>query len=106
MSFCHVKLSTMTRGMVGQYPFAALVGKVLDARGARTCSLIAGLMFSLGFGLFAYEIADAPEVPNEDETVHVFRRMVVYFGMVGLGTVFSWVSFFLTPFALIRLHPQ
>ena len=92
--------------MVGQYPFAALVGKVLDARGARTCSLIAGLMFSLGFGLFAYEIADAPEVPNEDETVHVFRRMVVYFGMVGLGTVFSWVSFFLTPFALIRLHPR
>lgn len=75
--------------MVGQYPFAALVGKVLDTRGARACSLIAGLMFLLGFGLFAYEIADAPEYPREGESIYVFRRMVVYFGMVGLGTVFS-----------------
>ncbi|KIP08793.1 hypothetical protein PHLGIDRAFT_126758 [Phlebiopsis gigantea 11061_1 CR5-6] len=91
--FTQPQLTTIVlSGMVGQYPFAAFVGKVLDARGARTCSLIAGFMFSLGFGLFAYEIADAPEVPNGDETVHVFRRMVVYFGLVGLGTVFSYFS--------------
>lgn len=75
--------------MVGQYPFAALVGKVLDTRGARTCSLIAAAAFALGFGLFAYEIADAQEVPVDEDNRHVFRRMVVYFGLVGLGTVFS-----------------
>lgn len=77
--------------MVGQYPFAAIVGKILDTRGARTCSLIAAFMFSLGFGLFADEVADAPEYPKAEETTHVFRRMVVYFGMIGLGTVFSCV---------------
>lgn len=76
---------------MGQYPFAALVGKVLDTRGARTCSLVAALMFSLGFGLFAYEIADAKDSPTEDDTMSVFRRMVVYYGMVGLGTVFACV---------------
>ena len=75
--------------MVGQYPFAALVGKILDTHGARTCSFIAGLMFSLGFGLFAYEISGAPEYPKEEDTLRVFRRMVLYFGMIGLGTVFS-----------------
>jgi hypothetical protein len=75
--------------MAGQYPFAALVGKIYDTQGARTCSLIACLLFSSGFGLFAYEIADAPEYPREGDTLNVFRRMVLYFGMVGLATVFS-----------------
>ena len=87
--------------MVGQYPFAAIVGKVLDTRGPRVCSLIAALMFSVGFGLFAYEIADAPEYPQQGETAQVFRRMVVYFGMVGLGTVFSCA---LNLPHLIRVH--
>ncbi len=74
--------------MVGQYPFAALVGKVLDAHGPRACSFIAGILFSSGFGLFSREIATAPEnttAPDE----WVFRRLFVYFGMIGLGTVFS-----------------
>ena len=74
--------------MVGQYPFAALVGKVLDAYGPRACSFIAGVLFSSGFGLFSREIATAPEdatMPDEWQ----FRRLFVYFGMIGLGTVFS-----------------
>lgn len=76
--------------MVGQYPFAALVGKVLDSYGARTCSLVAAMTFSIGFGLFAAEISGAPETIPKESVVWAFRRMVAYFGMVGLGTVFSY----------------
>ena len=78
--------------MVGQYPFAALVGKVLDSHGARTCSLIAAMSFSIGFGLFAGEISGAPDVMPKESVTSAFRRMVVYFALVGLGTVFSCVS--------------
>ena len=74
--------------MVGQYPFAALVGKVLDAYGPRACSFIAGVLFSSGFGLFSHEIASAPEDATTPDN-WAFRRLFVYFGLIGLGTVFS-----------------
>lgn len=74
--------------MVGQYPFAALVGKILDAYGARTCSLTAAVMFASGFGLFARELARAPEYASAPDP-WVFRKLFVCFGMIGLGTVFS-----------------
>ena len=76
------------RGMVGQYPFAALVGKVLDSRGPRVCSIIAAIMFAAGFGLFSRELAQAPEYMSTPDP-WVFRKLIIYFGMIGLGTVFS-----------------
>ena len=74
--------------MVGQYPFAAIVGKVKDSYGARVCSLIASAMFILGFGLFAHEISQTPEdIPAP--SLLSFWKLVLYFGTVGLASVFS-----------------
>jgi len=88
--------------MVGQYPFAALVGKILDARGPRVCSAIAAVMFSAGFGLFSHEIGGARGNFDTPDTL-VFYRLVLYFGMIGLGTVFS---FFSTVFAATQSFPN
>lgn len=78
--------------MVGQYPFAAVVGKVLDRFGARTCSLIAAALFGIGFGLFSSEIAHTPdELPAP--SVLSFWKLAVYFGLVGLASVFSYVDY-------------
>lgn len=74
--------------MVGQYPFAAFVGNVLDRYGARVCSLAASLFFALGFGLFSYEISQTPDdMPYPSSAA--FWKLSFYFGFVGLATVFS-----------------
>lgn len=103
--FTQPQLTTIAlAGMVGQYPIAALVGKVFDTRGARTCSFVAGICFSLGFGLFAYEIAGVPpKDTSTTDTTGVFRRMVLYFGLIGVGTVFSYFSFV---FSATRTFPH
>ncbi len=74
--------------MVGQYPFAAFVGKVLDRHGPRTCSLAASLLFALGFGMFSFEIGHAPE-DTPTPSVFAFGKLTFAFGLVGLGTVMS-----------------
>ncbi|KAH8106737.1 MFS general substrate transporter [Cristinia sonorae] len=79
-------------GMVGQYPFAAFVGKLLDRQGPRACSLLAALMFSAGFGLFSWEIAHT-SASLEKASTAIFQRLAVYFCLVGLGTVLSYFSF-------------
>ena len=79
------------RGMIGQYPFAAVVGKVIDRFGPWSCSLASSILFSLGFGLFALEIAKTPDditVPSKSS----FERLALFYFMAGLGTVTSYFS--------------
>jgi len=104
--------------MMGQYPFAALVGKVIDAYGPWACSLIASFLFSTGFSLFAAEVAKTPDdiaAPSKSS----FRILAACFFLMGLGTVSSYVStylmsalvltyksYFSSLFAASRLFPQ
>ncbi|TFY79997.1 hypothetical protein EWM64_g4020 [Hericium alpestre] len=78
-------------GMIGQYPFAAVVGKVIDRHGPWACSLVSSILFSFGFGMFAHEIAKTPDditYPSKSS----FHRLVFFFFLAGLGTVFSYFS--------------
>ncbi|KAG1754510.1 MFS general substrate transporter [Suillus lakei] len=78
-------------GMMGQYPFAAMIGKVVDKYGPWACSIVASCLFFIGFGLFAKEIADTPDdiaVPSAS----TFHHLTVYFFIAGLGTAFSYFS--------------
>ncbi|KAF8120805.1 MFS general substrate transporter [Boletus edulis] len=78
-------------GMMGQYPFAAFVGKILDLYGAWACSFISACFFSAGFGLFANEISSSPDTIIQPST-STFHRLVVFFFIAALGTVFSYFS--------------
>ncbi|KAI0831467.1 MFS general substrate transporter [Trametes gibbosa] len=89
-------------GMAAQYPFAALVGKAIDRYGPWSCALAACILNTLGFSLFAREIAQMPP-----EGAHVsastFHLLVLYFGMIGLATV---CSYFGLVFAATKTFPQ
>ena len=77
--------------MIGQYPFAALVGKAIDHYGPWSCSLASSVLFSSGFGLFALEVAKTPDditVPSQSS----FERLSLFYFMAGLGTVTSYFS--------------
>ena len=76
-----------SRGMAGQYPIAAVVGIVIDRYGAWTCSLAASLLFSLGFGIFAREVATSS--PDAHVTATTFNVLVLCFVLLGLATVAS-----------------
>lgn len=82
---------------MGQYPFAAIIGKVVDKYGPWACSIIASCLFFAGFGLFAKEIANTPDditVPSAS----TFHHLTAYFFIAGLGTAFSLVVRFLGVF--------
>jgi hypothetical protein len=76
--------------MMGQYPFAALVGKVIDQYGPWSCSLVSAVFFSTGFGLFSLEIAKTPD-DIVQPSLTSFRNLTFFFFLAGLGTVFSYV---------------
>jgi len=78
-------------GMTGQYPFAAVVGKVIDRYGPWACSLVSACLFSSGFGLFAREIAKTPDDISQPSSSS-FHHLTLYFFIAGLGTVFSYFS--------------
>ncbi|KAH8117341.1 MFS general substrate transporter [Phellopilus nigrolimitatus] len=89
-------------GMVGQYPFAALVGKAIDKYGPWSCSLASSALFSLGFGLFALETARTPDditAPSRSS----FERLALFFFLAGLGTV---TSYFSSLFAASKNFPE
>lgn len=77
-------------GMMGQYPFAAFVGKIIDYYGAWACSLISACLFSVGFGLFANEISKTPQDGITQPSISTFHNLVIFFFIGGLGTVFSY----------------
>lgn len=78
--------------MVGQYPLAPFVGKVLDHYGPRMCSFAAAILFSFGFGLFSLEIANTPDEITGPSTSS-FQRLSVYFALASFGTVLSYAHF-------------
>ncbi|KIK97494.1 hypothetical protein PAXRUDRAFT_824887 [Paxillus rubicundulus Ve08.2h10] len=78
-------------GMSGQYPVAAIVGKVLDYHGPWACSLVAACFLSTSLGLFAREIANAPEDITQPSTSS-FYHLVLYFFITALGGMFSYFS--------------
>ncbi|KAI0797721.1 major facilitator superfamily domain-containing protein [Abortiporus biennis] len=92
MKLTQPQLTTIAlAGMVGQYPFAAFVGKLLDRYGPRMCSLLAAILFSLGLGLFSLEVANTPDTISAPSSA-CFQRLSLYFGMAGLATVLSYFS--------------
>jgi hypothetical protein len=78
-------------GMMGQYPFSAFVGKVIDEYGPWACSLIASLLFSSGYAIVAAEIAKTPDDITEPSESS-FRILAVSFFMMSLGSATSCVS--------------
>jgi len=93
MKLTQPQLTTIAlAGMVGQYPFAAFVGKLLDRHGPRACSLLAALLFSTGFGLFSWVIAHTPDTIEKPSSAS-FRALAVCFCLSGLATVLSYFSF-------------
>ncbi|KAH9857031.1 MFS general substrate transporter [Lenzites betulinus] len=89
-------------GMAAQYPFAAIVGKAIDRYGPWSCALAACVLNSLGFGLFAREIAQTP-ADGAHVSAGTFHMLVLYFGMIGLATV---CSYFGLVFAATKTFPQ
>ncbi|TCD60535.1 putative monocarboxylate transporter mch1 [Steccherinum ochraceum] len=93
MKLTQPQLTTIAlAGMVGQYPFAAFVGKLLDRYGPRACSLLSAVFFSMGFGFFSLEIAHTPDTIEKPSSAS-FRRLTVCFCLAGLATVLSYFSF-------------
>ncbi|EGO20921.1 hypothetical protein SERLADRAFT_397857, partial [Serpula lacrymans var. lacrymans S7.9] len=78
-------------GMMGQYPFAAVVGKIVDRFGPWACSLISACLFSTGYGMFSWEIAKTPDDITQP-SASSFHRLTGFFFMAGLATVFSYFS--------------
>ena len=67
---------------MGQYPFAALVGKVIDRFGPWSCSLVAAVLLSSGFGLFSLEIAKAPDNITQPSSTS-FHNLTFFFFLAG-----------------------
>lgn len=76
--------SIVLAGMMGQYPFAAGWGVVIDRVGPWACSLAGSLLFSTSFGTFAYLIE------HEGTTSH--RWLVLLFFMAGSAVVAAYFS--------------
>ena len=74
--------------MMSQYTVAALAGSVIDNYGAHLCSLIAAVLFGIGYGGFALEVHYVPTTPTASSSPY-FYHFTLYFLFAGLGTVFS-----------------
>lgn len=103
MKLSQLQLSTiMLAAMVGQYATAVPVGKVLDRYGPRCSSLLASIMLSVGYGLFALEYSRTPE-RIEGASPSAFAHLVLSFGFLGVGTLFSYFALL---FAATKTFPQ
>ncbi|KAG9127504.1 putative monocarboxylate transporter mch1 [Ceratobasidium sp. 392] len=76
--------SIVLAGMMGQYPFAAGWGMLIDRVGPWACSLAASCLFSVSFGTFAYLI--------EHEGISSHRWLVLLFFLAGSAAVSSYFS--------------
>lgn len=70
--------------MMGQYPFAALAGKMIDRYGPSLCSVIAAVLYSSAFSSFSYHVYAA-----SDPTASVSVYLTISFALAGMATVFS-----------------
>ncbi|KAH9050733.1 MFS general substrate transporter [Lactarius hengduanensis] len=103
LKFTQPQLTTIVLlGMMGQYPFSAPIGKIVDEYGPWVCSLIASFLFSGSFAILAAEIAKTPDDitgPSESS----FRILAGVFFVMGFATA---ASYFSTLFAATRTFPQ
>ncbi|KAN0133799.1 Major facilitator superfamily domain containing protein [Lactarius tabidus] len=103
LKFTQPQLTTIVLlGMMGQYPFSAFIGKVIDEYGPWACSLIASFLFSSSFAIFAAEVAKTPDSITEPSESS-FRILAGSFFMMGLATA---ASYFSCLFAASRTFPQ
>ncbi len=72
--------------MMGQYPFAALAGKLIDRYGPSLCSAIAAIFYSLAFSSFSYHVYAAA---SDSTASSVSTYLAISFALAGLATVFS-----------------
>ncbi|RDB20968.1 putative transporter MCH1 [Hypsizygus marmoreus] len=92
LKFTQPQLTTIVlAGMVGQYPFSPLVGRILDQYGPSTCSMVSAMLFCVAFLSSALEVAFAPVKISEPSSAS-FHRLTAFFLVAGLGTVFSYFS--------------
>ncbi|KXN85482.1 putative transporter MCH1 [Leucoagaricus sp. SymC.cos] len=92
--------TVVVAAMMGQYPLAALAGKMIDRYGPTICSAIAALLFSSAFSTFSYQVhASGADSIN----LSISTYLTISFALAGMGTVFSYFSFL---FAASRLFPQ
>lgn len=68
--------------MSAQYPLAAVVGTLLDIYGTWITCFLAGILFSAGFGLFAFELGHV-------SVGSPFHILVACFFLAGVGTAAS-----------------
>ncbi|KZV84422.1 MFS general substrate transporter [Exidia glandulosa HHB12029] len=86
------QLSTIAlAGMMGQYPFAALIGSLVDRAGPAACSLLAAGLLAGGLGAFSNQISHAPPYPDPASPVQYYI-LVLSFAMLGLGAVSSYFA--------------
>jgi hypothetical protein len=79
---------THSSGMVGQYPAAPLIGKLVDYCGPWVCSLIASVLFTSTFGLSAWTYASTPQDLAHPSSLS-FKILVTCFGFAGLAQACS-----------------
>ncbi|KAF5381123.1 hypothetical protein D9615_003866 [Tricholomella constricta] len=91
-------------GIIGQYPFSPIVGKVLDSYGPSTCSLISAVLFSVSFVSSSSLVMMAP-VDTTQSTPWTFRCLTLFFLIAGLGTVFSYFSSIFAASKAFPSHP-
>ncbi|KAF9456515.1 MFS general substrate transporter [Collybia nuda] len=91
-------------GMIGQYPFAPVVGKVIDLYGPSTCSLTAATFFFTAFISSSLEISKT-SVEITKPSTSSFYRLTFFFLLAGLGTVFSYFSSLFSASKLYPTHP-
>lgn len=79
-----------TSGMVGQYPAAPLIGKLIDCYGPWLTSLISSVLFASTFSLSAWIYASTPQDIDHPSSLS-FKVLMVCFGLAGLAQASSWV---------------
>jgi len=74
--------------MMGQYPLAALAGRVIDQHGPSLCSTLAAILYSSAFGTFSYQVYVAG---SNSTSSSVTTYLAISFALAGMATVFSCV---------------
>lgn len=103
MRLSQSQLSTIVlAGIIGQYPFAALAGELVDRIGTWACSACASALFAIGYGLFTFTIEK--EIPPDAHISKAgFRILVAAYGLLGIGAVFSYFS---AVFSAVKQFPR
>lgn len=103
MKFTQTQLTSIVlAGMIGQYPVAPLIGKLVDYHGPWLCSLIASILFASTFGLSAWMYASTPQDIDHPSSLS-FKVLVACFGLAGLAQA---CSFFSSLFAATKNFPS